>query len=324
MTSCAYCRGTLAPGPPWAPGEGNRLAFDPDRGRLWNVCSRCSRWNLTPLDSRWETLQACEEAVATRGRLRLSTTHLSLVDVGAGDLIRVGLAPRPEFVDWRYGPRLAGLDRPRGFLSRVLSGLPPPPVDGYDPYGLALRPVSSRPWLASPFLESASSLTYLFSQIPLAPECPSCRKAMALRPWDFQALQFVRSGPGMRVLAPCGLCGRDVSLILEDARPTLRLGLSLVTPPGDLRDLSQRAAREMDSLGGEGLLGTFSDSGITLGEMGSHLRVGLIISLDEMAETEALEAEWREAEELASIVDGELTDVPGFDAFRREIMDRDE
>ena len=38
-----------------------------------------------------------------------------------------------------------------------------------------------------------------------------------------------------------------------------------------------------------------------------------------MAEAEALEAEWREAEELGAIMDGELTPVPGFEAFRREL-----
>ena len=43
-----------------------------------------------------------------------------------------------------------------------------------------------------------------------------------------------------------------------------------------------------------------------------------------MAETEALEAEWKEAEELASMMDGELTEVPGFEAFRRDVLDQDE
>lgn len=31
---------------------GRRLAFDPDRGRLWVVCPTCERWNLTPLEER--------------------------------------------------------------------------------------------------------------------------------------------------------------------------------------------------------------------------------------------------------------------------------
>ena len=31
---------------------GRRLAFDGERGRLWVVCRRCERWNLTPLEER--------------------------------------------------------------------------------------------------------------------------------------------------------------------------------------------------------------------------------------------------------------------------------
>jgi hypothetical protein len=36
---------------------GERLAFDPARGRLWVVCRACERWNLTPLDERWEAIE---------------------------------------------------------------------------------------------------------------------------------------------------------------------------------------------------------------------------------------------------------------------------
>jgi hypothetical protein len=39
---------------------GRRLAFDPAKGRLWVVCSHCGRWNLTPLEERWEAVEECE------------------------------------------------------------------------------------------------------------------------------------------------------------------------------------------------------------------------------------------------------------------------
>jgi hypothetical protein len=45
-------------------------------------------------------------------------------------------------------------------------------------------------------------------------------------------------------------------------------------------------------------------------------RLALWLALDEASEAEALEAEWRRGEELAAIVDGELTEVPGFAEFR--------
>jgi hypothetical protein len=324
VAACLFCDSSLAPGPPWAPGDGHRLAYDPEKGRLWNVCPRCHRWNLAPLDSRWETLEACERSVRDRGTVRLSTTHLSLVHVGKGELIRIGKAPRPEFMDWRYGPRLSA-DAPRpGFLQRVLAGLPAPPVDGYDPYRFTLSVAASAPWLASPFLESASALTYLFSQVPLAPECPSCKRSLALRPWEFQSVRLLGSDRGPRVAAPCALCRSPVDISLADARPTLRLGLSLVTPPPSLRRIAHVVAEEMESLGGpEGLLDLLTAPGATLADLDPEHRAGLLVSLDETAEAEALETEWREAEEMAAIMDGELSHVPGFEEFRREILDRD-
>jgi hypothetical protein len=167
----------------------------------------------------------------------------------------------------------------------------------------------------------ASALTYLFSQIPLAPECPSCGKALALRPWEFQSLRFAASGSSLYVLSPCGLCGDEVTAEVSAARAPLRLALSMVTRPSDLQGSAVEAARELDRVGGGGgFLQMVSTSAVNLGEMDPATRAGLIISLDEMAETEALESEWREAEELASIMDGELTQVPGFERFRRRIL----
>ncbi|MDH5235738.1 MAG: hypothetical protein OEW77_12335, partial [Gemmatimonadota bacterium] len=36
---------------------GRRLAFDAAKGRLWVVCRNCERWNLSPLDTRWEAIE---------------------------------------------------------------------------------------------------------------------------------------------------------------------------------------------------------------------------------------------------------------------------
>jgi len=318
---CAFCQSPLEPGPPWAPAKGHRLAYDPIRGRLWTVCPSCSRWNLTPLEERWETLEACERAVKDKGRVRVQTENLSLVAVLEGELIRVGTPPRSEFVDWRYGSRLV-LRRPKGgFWARLLARLPAPPPEGYDPYRVMFGTVDPTPWVASPFLETASSLIYLFSQLPLAPHCPSCSRPMALRPWDFQRLRFVTQEQQEAILGECALCGEEVVIPLKEARPTLRLGLSMVTPPSVHRTASLGAASELDAAGGaQDFIASLSKTVSTLGELGAEARTGLLIALDEGAEADALEAEWRKAEELAAIMDGELSQVPGFEAFRREIL----
>ncbi|MEZ4415767.1 MAG: hypothetical protein R3E10_08425 [Gemmatimonadota bacterium] len=60
--SCLACRGTLEPNEhlPTLP-IGRMVAFDPERGRLWVVCQRCGRWNLVPLEQRWEAIQRCKQ-----------------------------------------------------------------------------------------------------------------------------------------------------------------------------------------------------------------------------------------------------------------------
>ncbi|MEJ2205912.1 MAG: hypothetical protein P8170_17595 [Gemmatimonadota bacterium] len=56
---------------------GQRLAFDAAKGRLWVVCRRCERWNLTPLEERWEAVETCEK-IFRETRLRVSTENIGL------------------------------------------------------------------------------------------------------------------------------------------------------------------------------------------------------------------------------------------------------
>jgi hypothetical protein len=82
---------------------GRKLAFDEAKGRLWAVCSKCGRWNLTPIEERWEAIEECEKLF--RGTvMRSSTDQIGLGRVHEGtDLIRIGAPLRPEFAAWRYG-----------------------------------------------------------------------------------------------------------------------------------------------------------------------------------------------------------------------------
>lgn len=85
---------------------GRRLAFDAERGRLWVVCKSCHNWNLSPIEHRWEAVEACERVY--RGtRVRVSTENIGLATLGEGlDLVRVGKPLLPEFAAWRYGARI--------------------------------------------------------------------------------------------------------------------------------------------------------------------------------------------------------------------------
>jgi hypothetical protein len=85
---------------------GRRLAFDSEKGRLWVVCDKCRRWNLTPLEERWEAIEECEREFS-RTRLRASTDNIAVARVPEGlDLVRVGTPKFPELAAWRYGKSL--------------------------------------------------------------------------------------------------------------------------------------------------------------------------------------------------------------------------
>ena len=94
---------------------GSRLAFDPARGRLWVVCRGCARWNLSPLEERWEAIEAAERRFRD-SRLRVSTDNVGLARLREGvDLIRIGDPQRPEMAAWRYGDQF-GRRRSRNML----------------------------------------------------------------------------------------------------------------------------------------------------------------------------------------------------------------
>jgi hypothetical protein len=103
-TTCLYCNGYLGTNEVIEPFPvGRRLAFDAERGRLWVVCGECGRWNLSPVEERWEAIEACER-LFRETHLRVSTDNIGLAQLREGlDLVRIGKALRPEIAAWRYG-----------------------------------------------------------------------------------------------------------------------------------------------------------------------------------------------------------------------------
>lgn len=98
---------------------GRRLAFDSSKGRLWVVCRTCERWNLSPLEERWEAIEECERQFQGT-RMRASTDNIGLAKLSEGlELVRVGAALRPEFAAWRYGDQF-GRRRRRALLQAGL------------------------------------------------------------------------------------------------------------------------------------------------------------------------------------------------------------
>ena len=104
FSHCIFCKKNLGRNEVIEPFPvGRRLAFDPAKGRLWVVCRKCERWNLSPLEERWEAFEECERQFRA-ARLRVSTDEIGLARLKEGlELVRVGEPLRPEFAAWRYG-----------------------------------------------------------------------------------------------------------------------------------------------------------------------------------------------------------------------------
>lgn len=115
-STCIYCTRPLGRNEALeAFPVGRRIAFDPARGRLWVVCRRCERWNLSPLEERWEAFEECERLFRAT-RVRMSTDEIGLARLPEGlELVRIGEPLRPEFAAWRYGDQF-GRRRRRAIL----------------------------------------------------------------------------------------------------------------------------------------------------------------------------------------------------------------
>jgi len=105
--TCIFCSGDLGTNDALEAFPVSRsIAFDGWKGRLWAICPRCARWNLAPLEERWEAVEAAEKLFAD-ARLRVQSENVGLAKLRDGTrLIRVGKALQGELAAWRYGDQL--------------------------------------------------------------------------------------------------------------------------------------------------------------------------------------------------------------------------
>ncbi len=127
--TCLFCNGALGTNEALEHFPvGRRVAFDAAKGRLWVVCRLCERWNLSPLETRWEAIEEAER-VYRDTPTRMSTGNIGMARLSEGtDLVRIGTPMLPEFAAWRYGNQFGS--RHRKFWSNyggmmALQGLGP-------------------------------------------------------------------------------------------------------------------------------------------------------------------------------------------------------
>jgi hypothetical protein len=106
-STCIYCTHGLGQNESFDTFPvGRVVAFDAWKGRLWAVCPRCTRWNLAPIEERWEAVEQAESRFRAT-RLRAQNENIGIAELPEGTrLIRVGDALPGELAAWRYGGEL--------------------------------------------------------------------------------------------------------------------------------------------------------------------------------------------------------------------------
>jgi hypothetical protein len=132
-TTCLFCSASLGTNEAIESFPvGTRVAFDVWKGRLWAVCSRCGRWNLAPIEERWEAVEEAERLYRD-SRARVHSENIGIARVRDGTrLVRVGEALPGEMAAWRYGGELisrrrrnmAGIAAVAVVGGAVVAGLP--------------------------------------------------------------------------------------------------------------------------------------------------------------------------------------------------------
>lgn len=302
--------------------HGRRIAFDPSRGRLWIVCAVCARWTLAPIEERWEAVEELDRLATDRARLLSSTGNVALLRVEELELVRVGRAERAEEAWWRYGRELMG----RRKRSDALKG-----VEMVALAGVAVATAGLG--LLGTGLLSKAVRWRRFGSVAIRgrSECPVCGSVSA--GVKFSDADRVVLVPGAEGEAPslyhaCARCYRQPGsghlLAGTAAEAALRRILAHRHFDGASEERIRAAAQTIDLAGSAGALaGWVAGQRITLGTLERTQRtaaVALEIALSEEDERRLLEMElaelerrWKEEEEIAAIVDRELSFIPGLD-----------
>jgi hypothetical protein len=318
---------------------GRRLAFDAAKGRLWAVCRSCERWNLSPLEERWEAIEECEKLFRDT-RLRVSTDNIGLARLKEGTtLVRVGDPQRPEMAAWRYGDQFNR--RRRKYQLLVAGGVVA--VGGV----IAAGPVMGLLGGASFNLLQLPNLLSKLTTVARVPVQGTVLKLsrlnvrrVGIRPMDDGGFELEIPHKSLNVPLAVARLDARVSLSGDEALRAARILLPQINKSGGGAEDVGRAVGILETSRGTNELFSrhaFSRArlhpvrasffGITSGELGSTfgfgsgdfgqissmsapIRLALEMSLHEEDERRALEGElalledrWREAEEVAAISD---------------------
>jgi hypothetical protein len=289
---------------------GRRLAFDAAQGRLWVVCRACRRWNLTPIEERWEAIEACERHYRA-ARVRASTDEIGLARLPEGlELVRVGKPPRAELAAWQY----VDVFRRRRRRALMWAGVASAAVVGAVIGRTAFVGVASGIGALVQF-----GIQMLWTRVNLSVRFPGLDgKPMTIPRTNLSSLEWlppIESVPYVLQLTRPGVGGgRYVQMAFrgDHAERAIRPILAQLNRYAGRRDEVQQAVSQLNREGDPMANGIqrFGHKPIPISELTAVDRLSFEMSLAELEEQRllagelaSLSAAWREAEEIASIAD---------------------
>lgn len=325
--TCAFCSGALG-GDGAASGlaVGRRFAYDGWRSRAWVICQRCGRWNLTPVDTRLDTVAALERMAGT-GRVAATTDQVTLIRAGACDVVRVGKPRRVELAGWRYGERLKARERER--LKVVV-----PVTAAFVGITIATNVAfgGSMGWVMMQYPRIGDALyTGMVGRRKIGiepPVCGHCGSIMVLRARHVQDARLSRTThQDLALLLRCPKCEYPGALLEgADAERALRTGLTYLNLKKGRRvkRKAEEAATAVERAGGpEELIARAAREEIRVSSLKGSQGLALEMAVDEQAEVRELEREWRRAEEIAEISDN-LFVPPSIEDELKRLKERDQ
>lgn len=304
---------------------GRRVAWDPHRSRLWAICDRCHRWTLAPFEDRLEIIDRLERAARDHGNLLATTANVALLTTPTHALVRVGHVDLAEESWWRYGRELRRRrrqfersdNRIGAYTLAAIATLSE--AVGITDSGLKIA------WDTNPLVDVLRWRRFPWAAWYGRVRCDHCRSVLLAVRFDLSWwLQPHLTEKGqVAVGVPCDRCdpwtpAKVYRLLGDDAIHTLRRVLAYQQIDGASDRLLDDAASTIRDAGtATDLVRRLADGRASLWRLGAMRRLALEIALNDTAERQALggdlryyERVWREENEIASIVDEELTHVP--------------
>ena len=302
---------------------GRRLAYDPALGRLWVVCEGCRRWNLAPIEERWEALYQLERLVRDRAKVVSETENITLLEAGELTIIRVGNAGLAEQSWWRYGQELnrrkSSFDSARSKLTAYTFGTMAYLSDlvGLGEEGLNIT------WDDTPIADILRWRRFGWAAWHGNQDCPYCNSTLRALRYDLSWWvypEFDSNTGKIGVKVPCPRCDpwtpdKVYSLEGVEAENALRRVLAYQHISGASVGAIKDAAQVIEDAGSaERFEAAVSAQRKSLWGMGQTRSIALEIALNHTVESrmmtlelQALEFIWKQEEDLARIIDEELT-----------------